>query len=200
MSGVDSRRNGSEDDTGAIVPHGPLSALQKCWDGRLHPATSDRSRGWLRYLRRKATTPDNRDKDGRPHAHWDDVTGEPMTSWTRFDLVRSSYAIPLMADRTRRGTKSTAVSWTSSSCAIPATGRPRTGLIKSATTVCHRAGLHVVFHSNDHRPAHVHVMGDGKEAVFTPHCPQGPSKLRNSYRFRLREVNRIKIQLDRVLP
>ena len=23
-----------------------------------------------------------------------------MTSWTRFDLVRSSYAIPLMADRT----------------------------------------------------------------------------------------------------
>ena len=82
------------------MPHGPLSALQKCWDGRLHPATSDRSRGWLRYLYRKATTPDNWDKDGRPHAHWDDVTGEPMTSWTRFDLVRSSYAIPLMADRT----------------------------------------------------------------------------------------------------
>ena len=67
---------------------------------RGYPATSDRSRGWLRYLYRKATTPDNWDKDGQPHAHWDDVTGEPMTSWTRFDLMRSSYAIPLLADRT----------------------------------------------------------------------------------------------------
>ena len=67
---------------------------------RGYPATSDRSRGWLRYLYRKATTPDNWDKDGQPHAHWDDVTGEPMASFPRFDLVRSSYSIPLMADRT----------------------------------------------------------------------------------------------------
>lgn len=67
---------------------------------RGYPATSDRSRGWLRYLYRKATTPDNWDKDGRPHAHWDDVTNEPMASWHRMDLVRSSFAIPLMADRT----------------------------------------------------------------------------------------------------
>ena len=67
---------------------------------RGYPATSDRSRGWLRYLYRKATTPDNWDKDGEPHAHWDNVTGPPTTSWHRMDLVRSSYAIPLMADRT----------------------------------------------------------------------------------------------------
>ncbi len=54
---------------------------------RGYPATSDRSRGWLRYLYRKATTPDNWDKDGEPHAHWDNVTGPPTTSWHRMDLV-----------------------------------------------------------------------------------------------------------------
>lgn len=31
---------------------------------RGYPTTTDRSRGWLRYLYRKVTTPDNRDKDG----------------------------------------------------------------------------------------------------------------------------------------
>ena len=67
---------------------------------RGYPAISDRSRGWLRYLYRKATTPDDWDKDGQPHPHWDDVTGEPLTSWPRFDVVRSSYALPMMADRT----------------------------------------------------------------------------------------------------
>jgi hypothetical protein len=48
-----------------------------------HPVTSDRSRGWLCYLYRKATTPDNWDKDGHPHPHWDGATGEPMASWER---------------------------------------------------------------------------------------------------------------------
>ena len=65
-----------------------------------YPATSDRCRGWLRYLHRKATTPDNWDKNGCPHAHWDGVTGEPMLSWHRFDLIESSYAMALMADTT----------------------------------------------------------------------------------------------------
>ena len=32
-----------------------------------YPATSDRSRGWLRYMYRKATTEDNWDKEGHPH-------------------------------------------------------------------------------------------------------------------------------------
>ncbi len=63
-------------------------------------ATSDRSRGWLRYLYRKATTPDNWDKNGHPHPHWDGTTGEPMSSWHRFDLIESSYAMALMADTT----------------------------------------------------------------------------------------------------
>ena len=65
-----------------------------------YPSTSDRSRGWLRYLHRKATTPDNWDKNGHPHAHWDNITGEPMLSWQRFDLIESSYAMALMADTT----------------------------------------------------------------------------------------------------
>jgi hypothetical protein len=58
-----------------------------------YPATSARCRGWLRYLYRKATTPDNWDKDGRPHAHWDGISGEPTASWHRMDLSHSSYAM-----------------------------------------------------------------------------------------------------------
>jgi len=30
---------------------------------------SDRDVGWLRYLHRKATTPDSWDRDSRPHEH-----------------------------------------------------------------------------------------------------------------------------------
>lgn len=63
-------------------------------------ALDDRSLGWLRYLHRKATTPDDWSRAGRPHPHWDETTLEPMTSWHRFDLVDSSYAMALMADRT----------------------------------------------------------------------------------------------------
>ena len=58
------------------------------------------SLGWLRYLHRKATTPDDWSRGGQPHPHWDDRTGEPMLSWHRFDLVDSAYSIALMADRT----------------------------------------------------------------------------------------------------
>ena len=67
---------------------------------RGYPAISARCRGWLRYLYRKATTPDNWDKDGRPHAHWDGISGEPTASWHRMDLLHSSYAMALMADTT----------------------------------------------------------------------------------------------------
>ena len=61
---------------------------------------SDRSLGWLRYLDRKAHTPDNWDRDGQPHSHWDDRSDPPMASWHRFDLVDSSYAMGLMAHQT----------------------------------------------------------------------------------------------------
>lgn len=56
--------------------------------------------GWLRYLHRKATTPDDWSRSGHPHPHWDNRTGPPMLSWHRFDLVDSSYALALMCDRT----------------------------------------------------------------------------------------------------
>ena len=63
-----------------------------------YPTTSARCRGWLRYLYRKATTPDDWSKEGRPHPHWDSVSNEPTLSWHRFDLIESSYAVALMAD------------------------------------------------------------------------------------------------------
>jgi hypothetical protein len=61
---------------------------------------SDRSLGWLRYLHRKAHTPDDWNREGRPHPHWDDRSDPPMASWPRFDLTDSSYAISRMAQTT----------------------------------------------------------------------------------------------------
>jgi hypothetical protein len=60
-------------------------------------------------------------------------------------------------------------------------------------------GLRVAIYPNDHRPAHVHVMGAGGEAVFNLHCPDGPPELRESYGFTRRDVNRIKDALVSVL-
>ena len=51
--------------------------------------------------------------------------------------------------------------------------------------------LRVVIYPNDHRPAHVHVIGKGCEAVFRPHCPSGPPELRENYDFGARDLIRI---------
>jgi hypothetical protein len=67
---------------------------------REHRRLDARAVGWLRYLHRKATTPDDWDRDGRPHDHWDDRSDPPMLCWHRFDLIDSTYALALMADRT----------------------------------------------------------------------------------------------------
>ena len=61
---------------------------------------SDRNVGWLRYLHRKATTTDSWDRDGHPHEHWDNTSEAPMLCYHRFDLIDSTYAVALMADRT----------------------------------------------------------------------------------------------------
>lgn len=45
-------------------------------------------------------------------------------------------------------------------------------------TIFSYAGHRVVIYSNDHRPAHVHVLGSGCEAVFELACPWGPPCLR----------------------
>jgi hypothetical protein len=56
-------------------------------------------------------------------------------------------------------------------------------------------GLRVAIYPNDHRPAHVHVIGGGCEAVFNLHCPEGPSELRENYGFAVRKLSRIKAAL-----
>lgn len=62
-------------------------------------------------------------------------------------------------------------------------------------TVDRFGGLRVVIYSNDHRPAHVHVIGNGCEAVFNLNCPEGPPELRENFGFSLAEVNRIQVAL-----
>ena len=50
-------------------------------------------------------------------------------------------------------------------------------------------GLRVVIYPNDHKPAHVHVIGSGREASFYLYCPEGPPELRESKGFRAHELN-----------
>jgi hypothetical protein len=52
-------------------------------------------------------------------------------------------------------------------------------------------GLRVVIYPNDHRPAHVHVIGMGCEAVFNLRCPDGPPTLRENYGFSAKLLGRI---------
>ncbi len=56
-------------------------------------------------------------------------------------------------------------------------------------------GLRVVIYPNDHRPAHVHVIGNGCEAVFDLHCPKGPPELRENYGFARKALIKIADEL-----
>jgi hypothetical protein len=62
-------------------------------------------------------------------------------------------------------------------------------------TVLRIAGFRIVIYPNDHRPAHVHVVGAEYEAVFNLHCPNGPPELRESFGFSRQEVGRIATML-----
>lgn len=62
-------------------------------------------------------------------------------------------------------------------------------------TVARMDGLRVVIYPNDHRPAHVHVIGNGCEAVFKLNCPKGPPELRENFGFSQAEVGRIQAAL-----
>lgn len=64
-------------------------------------------------------------------------------------------------------------------------------ILKVVPTVMRLDGLRVVVYPNDHRPAHVHVIGRGCEAVFNLNCPAGPVELRENYGFASREFGRI---------
>lgn len=66
-------------------------------------------------------------------------------------------------------------------------------------TVLRFDGLRVVIYPNDHRPAHVHVIGNGCEAVFNLHCQNGPPELRENYGFGRPEVTRIEKALSEAL-
>ncbi len=56
-------------------------------------------------------------------------------------------------------------------------------------------GLRVVIYPNDHRPAHVHVIGKDCEAVFKLAGPEGTPDLRENYGFSSGELLRIKTAL-----
>ena len=66
-------------------------------------------------------------------------------------------------------------------------------------TVLRIGGLRVVIYSSDHRPAHVHVIGAGGEAVFILHCPDGPPALRESYGFKRPDLGGIEDALKGAL-
>lgn len=62
-------------------------------------------------------------------------------------------------------------------------------------TVLRFGPYRVTIYTNDHRPAHVHVVGGGCEAVFHLHCPEGPPELRESMGLSVPELNSIAAQL-----
>jgi hypothetical protein len=63
-------------------------------------------------------------------------------------------------------------------------------------TVLRLANLRVVIYPNDHRPAHVHVIGNGCESVFRLNCPHGRVALRENYGFGRLELTRIEQKLN----
>ena len=87
-----------------------------------YPKHNERTKGWLRFLWQKATTPDDWSYTGNeelpwgikiprgdidfsddgvgPNPWWDQYSGAPYLSYPRFDLSDSSYAVLLMADQT----------------------------------------------------------------------------------------------------
>ena len=64
-------------------------------------------------------------------------------------------------------------------------------------TVLKFDGLRVVVYPNDHRPAHVHVIGPDAEALFFLNCPTGPVRLRENYGFSLSQLNQIEKVLNK---
>ena len=66
-------------------------------------------------------------------------------------------------------------------------------------TLLRIGSFRVVIYPNDHRPAHVHVIGPEHEALFYLNCPQGPADLREHYGFSNREVIRIAAALTQHL-
>jgi hypothetical protein len=66
-------------------------------------------------------------------------------------------------------------------------------------TVWRMFGLRVVIYPNDHRPAHVHVIGGGCEAVFNLNCSADDlsrtPEVRENYGFDARSLEQIEVEL-----
>ena len=58
-----------------------------------------------------------------------------------------------------------------------------------------RRGLRFVIYPNDHQPSHVHIIGNGCEAVFNLRCPEGLPELRVNYDFSRKEPGKISYEL-----
>lgn len=68
-------------------------------------------------------------------------------------------------------------------------------------TVIRIHGMRVMIHTNDHRPAHVHVFGGGgEEAEFWLNCPDGPPELRIDHGMSNVKLRRIAAALAAALP
>jgi hypothetical protein len=64
-------------------------------------------------------------------------------------------------------------------------------------TVLRIGSLRVVIYPNDHRPAHIHVIGHEYEALFCLSCPDGSVDLRENNGFSTPEIIRIIAVLTR---
>lgn len=53
-------------------------------------------------------------------------------------------------------------------------------------------GLRVVIYPNDHLPIHVHVIGNGCEAIIKLHSSDGKLEVRENYGFSEKELKAIK--------
>lgn len=58
-------------------------------------------------------------------------------------------------------------------------------------------GLRVAIDTDDHPPAHIHVIGAGREVIFDLNCPYGPPEVRRSRNLRPALANRIRAHLTR---
>lgn len=65
-------------------------------------------------------------------------------------------------------------------------------------TVHRFSGLRVVIYPNDHRPAHVHVIGDGCEAVFRLGGTASAVELRENFGFGARALAQIAAEIRTV--
>jgi hypothetical protein len=63
-------------------------------------------------------------------------------------------------------------------------------------TVLRLGSLRVVIYPNDHRPAHVHVSGQGHSAIFELNCPAGPLRLGENYGLPEHQISKIATELE----